>query len=423
LAAELGMSRGLVIEAFQQLEAEGYITTHPGSGTRVATGLDVAELAATTVRARAPRACPIDFLPGQPDLVSFPVVDWRWGLAEAMRTASSSLADYNDPAGVARLRTVLAAYLRRVRGAMVDPNDLVISAGFTQGVGLVLSELAGRGLKTVAVEEPGHPDCARIAAASGLRAVPVPVDERGLVVDRLKATNARAVILTPAHQTPTGVVLAPERRLELIEWAETSDSFLVEDDYDAEFRYDRQPVGAMQGLAPHRVFNVGTVSKSLAPALRLGWVACPSHFTDAVAERKQLADRGSPALDQLALAVLIESGRFDKHLRHMRRLYASRRNTLVDALAQHVPRLHLSGLAAGFHAIAPLRGDVDEDELIAQAATRGVGVHGVTRYYLERASHRPALVIGFGNVTERAIESGVAAIADLLRQSAGAPDH
>ncbi|MDT4948124.1 MAG: hypothetical protein QOJ37_719 [Pseudonocardiales bacterium] len=411
LAQELGVSRGLVIDTYQQLEAEGYLTTHAGSATRVAPTQQ--QLTAPTALQSAPPRLDIDFFPSLPDLASFPIRDWTWALTEAARRAPTAAADYGDPAGLEALRTVIASYLRRVRGAATDAQHIVVCGGFTQGIGLVLAALRAAGMTRLAVEDPGHPDSAVMGVRAGLEPVPVPVDERGVVVAALRASGARAVVLTPAHQTPTGVVLASERRQELVAWAEECDGLIIEDDYDAEFRYDRQPVGAMQGLAPERVVNVGTVSKSLAPTLRLGWVVCPTWLVPPVAREKQLSDRGSPGLDQLALATLIESGRFDRHLRRMRGVYGSRRQTLVDALAEHAPHLRLTGLAAGFHAVAHLSRGTEAD-VIAAAGERSIGLYGMRRYRLDGSAEPPALVLGFGNVSERAIRRGVAAIADLL---------
>jgi GntR family transcriptional regulator/MocR family aminotransferase len=279
-------------------------------------------------------------------------------------------------------------------------------------------------VRVVAYEDPGAPATATAAAdAAGLTAVPVPVDDDGIDVRALDATGARAVIVTPAHQWPTGVVLAPERRLALIEWATRRDAYVIEDDYDAEFRYDREPVGALQGLAADRVISLGTVSKSLAPALRIGWLLCPPALTAAVTEAKRLTDRGSPTLDQLALAHLIESGRYDRHLRRMRTTYAARRTALVSALAEHAPRVRLTGLAAGFHAVAHLAhlaGPADEQAVVIGARERSVGLYGMSPCRSTHATTPVQLVLGFGDVGERAIAEGVAAIGDLLNR-AGKP--
>ncbi|GAB7035631.1 PLP-dependent aminotransferase family protein [Streptomyces sp. NPDC021749] len=282
-------------------------------------------------------------------------------MREAGRTLPTADLDYGDPRGSTVLREVLAAYLRRVRAGAATPERLVVCSGYAQGLDLALRALARAGIRTVAHEDPGSPATFTAAAASaGLSAVPVPVDERGIDVAALAATDARAVVVTPAHQWPTGVVLAPERRLALLDWAERRNGFVIEDDYDAEFRYDREPVGSLQGLAADRVLAIGSVSKSLAPALRLGWLLCPPALAAPVTEFKRLADRGSPTLDQLALAKLIESGRYDRQLRRMRTVYAARRDVLVAALAAHAPGVKVTGLAAGFHAVAhhpaPMKG-------------------------------------------------------------------
>ncbi|MCM2416825.1 PLP-dependent aminotransferase family protein [Streptomyces sp. RKAG293] len=251
--------------------------------------------------------------------------------------------------------------------------------------------------------------------------MPVPVDEYGIDVRALEATGARAVLVTPAHQWPTGVVMAAERRLALIDWAERNNTFVIEDDYDAEFRYDREPVGALQGLAADRVISIGTVSKSLAPALRIGWVLRPPALTAGIAANKHLADRGSPTLDQFALARLVESGRYDRHLRRMRGTYAARRAALVTALAEQAPGARLTGLAAGFHAVLHLDtstgtstgSGTGEEALIAAALTRRVGLYGMSVHHASPTTS-PRLVLGFGNVNERDITAGIAAVGDLL---------
>jgi GntR family transcriptional regulator/MocR family aminotransferase len=320
------------------------------------------------------------------------------------------------------LREVLAGYLRRVRAAAADPGRMTVSTGFTQGVNLVLRALASQaGVDSVAFEDPGYGSAAadetiRAAGAMGLRVVYVPVDDDGLVVSALAASGAQAVVVTPAHQSPTGVVLTAARRHALADWARRGGGFVIEDDYDSEFRYDKEPVGVLQGLAPDRVFLVGTASKALAPAVRLGWVLAPAGLAGAVAAEKEMSDRGSCALDQVALATLLTSGRYDRHLRRMRAVYAARRAALVDAFARHAPGVRLTGLAAGFHAVAHLPAQPGEAAVIAAARERGVGLHGITGYRgVPDEAAAPALVIGFGNTGERVIEPAIAAVAGLLR--------
>ncbi|MDR2983591.1 MAG: PLP-dependent aminotransferase family protein [Nocardiopsaceae bacterium] len=431
LSKELGLSRGLVQDCYAQLQAEGYLSADVGSATRVAAGADRTANGTPGAQARSdvgyadrsssdrptsdrPSA---DFASGVPDLASFPRADWSWAVREACRAAPNSAFNYGDPRGSLEFREVLAAYLRRVRAAAASPDSIVVCTGFAQGLNLILRALVTTGVSLVAFEDPGYNvTVSNAAARAGIKVVPVPVNESGVDVSALDASGARAVVLTPAHQWPTGVVLSPQRRLQLIKWAADREGTIIEDDYDAEFRYDRDPVGALQGLAPERVAAIGTVSKSLAPSLRLGWIVCPPGLADVVIEEKALHDRGSPVLDQLALALLVRSGRFDRHLRRMRASYAHRRAALVDALAAHAPEVSLTGLAAGFHAVAHLPGALEEETVIGAARERSVGLYGMSEHRSDRSVLPAQLVLGFGNLTERAIASGIAAVGDLLRR-------
>jgi GntR family transcriptional regulator / MocR family aminotransferase len=431
LARALGISRGMVQECYGQLLAEGYLTTRTGSATRVAdiSGQQAGDEAAvgpagvSPLAPREPIELPLiaDFQPGVPDLSSFPRADWAWAVKQACTHAASAELGYGDPRGIAVLREVLAGYLRRVRAAAVSPERMIISTGFAQGINLVLRALASQSsVRCMAFEDPGYgsaqaDETVRAVMAMGVRVTYVPVDAQGVVVSELAASGAQAVVVTPAHQSPTGVVLSPARRHALIDWARRSGGYVIEDDYDSEFRYDKEPVGSLQGLAPDRVFLLGTASKSLAPAIRLGWVHAPSPLAPAVAAEKEMSDRGSCTLDQLALATLLTTGRYDRHLRRMRTVYASRRAALTDAFALHAPRVKLTGLAAGFHAVAPLPSGADEMAVIAATRERRVGMHGIGGYRSNPdIAAPPALVLGFGNVRERAIEPAIAAVSDLL---------
>lgn len=413
LARELGISRGLALECYGQLQAEGYLTTRLGSATRVAPSASPVHEASRPISTE-PRLA-IDFRGRLPDLTSFPRHDWLWAIGEAIREVRPAAFDYSEPRGNHVLREILSAYLRRVRGAVADPQNLVICTGFAQGFNLVLRALARVGIRNVAVEDPGDAENRSMATHAGLQAVPVRVDASGVDVDMLASTGARAVILTPAHQAPTGVVLSPDRRHALIKWANDCNGFIVEDDYDAEFRYDRQPVGQIQGLVPGRVIGLSSVSKTLAPALRIGWIVCPSDLTEIIASEKHLSDRGSPGIDQLALARLIESGRYDKHLRRMRALYEGRRTILINALSKYAPHVQLSGLAAGFHAVAHLPRGTDETAVVSRAQAKSVGLSGMSSYRWNGDTHPPQLVLSFGHLSEKAIERGIAAVADLIQ--------
>jgi GntR family transcriptional regulator/MocR family aminotransferase len=414
LAGHVGLSRGLVQDCYEQLVAEGYLISRGGSATRVAEVQTQPRDAPTRQANAAGLRLRADFASGVPDLSLAPRQDWAWAMREACRTAPNSAFDYGDPSGNPRLREVLAAYLRRVRASDASAERIVVCAGYQQGLAVLLRALALNGHSVVAVEEPGSIGTVTAAArAANANCMPVPVDDGGIDVAALDASGARVVVVTPAHQWPTGVVLAPQRRHELITWARARSAIIVEDDYDAEFRYDREPVGSLQGLAPDCVVAIGTVSKSLAPALRLGWALLPAPLVAPVAALKQVTDRGAPTLDQLALASLIESGRYDRHLRRMRAEYSKRRHTLVASLAEHAPHRPLTGLAAGFHAVLHLPANADEDDVVARALERQVRIYGMGRYRSTQATP-PQLVMGFGNTSVRAIDDGISAIAALL---------
>jgi GntR family transcriptional regulator / MocR family aminotransferase len=427
LARALGVSRGMVQECYGQLLAEGYLTSRTGSATRVADirGQQAGDQPAADPAVASPAPPPgrliADFAPGVPDLSSFPRTDWAWAVKQACTQAASADLGYGDPRGSSVLREVLAGYLRRVRAAAASPARITICTGFAQGINLVLRALVREGDVTcVAFEDPGYgsaqeDETVRAVLAMGIGVTYVPVDEQGLVVGELAASRAQAVVVTPAHQSPTGVVLSPARRQALTDWARRGGGYVIEDDYDSEFRYDKEPVGALQGLAPDQVFLLGTTSKALAPAVRLGWVHAPAGLCAAVAAEKEMSDRGSCTLDQLALATLLTTGRYDRHLRRMRTVYAARRTALTDAFARHAPRVRLTGLAAGFQAVAALPAGADETAVIAAARDRRVGLYGIGSYRgRPDTAAPPALVMGFGNVRERAIEPAIAAVADLL---------
>ncbi|MGP4025767.1 MocR-like pyridoxine biosynthesis transcription factor PdxR [Actinomadura sp. 3N407] len=429
LAELLGVSRGTVVDVYEQLLAEGYVESVVGSGTRVAAtpaGLPVPH--APGVVAASPVSSPslpaeVDFEYGIPELGSVPLTDWSRAVSEATRSLpTAELAD-EDPAGSRHLREVVTAYHRRVRSGCAAAQDAVVVSGFRQGLALALATLAQHGIQRIALEDPGPRDHDVIARRAGLDAVPVPVDDHGLDVGRLRETGARAVLLTPAHQCPTGVALGPSRRRDLVAWADEVDGVILEDDYDAEFRYDRQPVGSLQGLAPARVIALGSVSKTLAPAIRLGWVLAPPRYAAGIVEEKRLSCRGAPGLDQEALALLMESGRFDRHLRRVREIYRARRDVLAaEAEAAFGPgRLH--GLAAGCHALLRLADGASERAVVATAATMGVRVNGLGRYRFAAADAEaepdplpPALVLGFGNVSEHQISRGIRVLATAVRR-------
>ncbi|MEA2471324.1 MAG: GntR family transcriptional regulator / MocR family aminotransferase [Thermoleophilaceae bacterium] len=400
LARRLGVSRGVVVEAYAQLVAEGYLSVSQGAPTRVA-----AVASMQRDRSAAPPAPPpprYDLRPSVPDLSAFPRRAWLSAERRALAALPHAALDYPDMRGAPELRGALAAYLGRARGLVAAPERIVITTGTLQSVGLIARVLASRGSRRIAMEQPGFHIHRALLRRSGITTVPVPVDDRGLVVERLERTGCRAVLVTPAHQMPLGAVMAPERRAALLDWAERHDALVIEDDYDGEYRYDREPVGALQGLAPERVAYLGSASKVLAPALRIGWVVLPSGLERDLAEEKGWADAGSPLLGQLALADLIERGELDRHLRRVRASYRRRRDLLVAGLREQFPGVRVLGVAAGLHVAVQPRELVDERALVARAAERGVAMFA----FRDRSHDPPAstLLLGYANVPEPSIE-------------------
>lgn len=414
LAAELGVSRGVVSEAFGQLAAEGYLLASQGAPTRVARTVRT-----PAPRTRAPSLRPdfaYRFDPGLPDLAGFPRDRWLRSLRAAWRQAPIDAVDYPDPRGVPELRETLAEYLGRARGAVADPEQLLVCTGFTQGLSLIARWLRSRGIERIALEDPGWHAQRLIVEQAGLAVVPIAVDAEGLRVDALEASDAMAVIVTPSHQFPTGAVLSSERRAALIEWAESGERLIVEDDFDAELRYDRGGVGALQGLAPERVAYIGSASKRLVPGMRLGWMLTPSWLGWPLISVKAIEDRGSEAIGQLALSDFIARGELDRHLRRMRLRYQRRRKALLEAVAHHLPQAQIDEGAAGLYELARLPEEVDEPALISAAASRGVGLEGLALHRFKPAGP-PGLVLGFAGLPEPAIEQGIRLVATALAES------
>jgi GntR family transcriptional regulator/MocR family aminotransferase len=393
LAQDLGLARNTVAHAYGQLVAEGWLEARQGAGTRVAhRPVAVDRAPSAPPPGRAPR---FDLRPGVPDLTAFPREGWLAAARRAVRAAPFDALGYGDPRGRVELRRVLAAYLARARGVAASPERIVVCSGLVQGLALVGSVLDGRW----AVEEHGH-----AAHRRGLDAVPLPVDADGAVVSELG--GERAALLTPAHQFPLGSTLSPARRREAVAWARAGGGFVVEDDYDGEFRYDRRPVGAMQALSPEHVIYAGTASKSLAPGIRLGWLVLPGPLLEPVLAARAHGDWPG-ALDQLTLAELIESGAYDRHVRRMRIVYRRRRDRLTAA----VP--HPGGIDAGLHAVVPL--DEEERAVVERARRHDLLLEGLDAYRFGPRSRGPALVLGYGTPPEHAFEGALGRLREVLR--------
>ncbi|MGD9484798.1 PLP-dependent aminotransferase family protein [Streptomyces sp. TRM70308] len=422
LAAELGLARGTVSQAYTQLAHEGWLITSSGrAGTRVARQLRP-EAGAPPRGAPGPFGPPRvrhDLGPGRPDVSLFPRTAWLRATRQALRDAPAEALGYGDPRGRPELRAALAAYLGRARSVRVDPAHLVVCSGYTQAFGLLTSVLAEQGVECVAMEDPALGD--HVAVARGrLRVVDTEVDAEGMRVADLARTDARAAACTPAHQFPLGVSLSPARRADLLSWARERDGWVIEDDYDGEFRYDRRPVGALQAHSPARVCYVGSTSKALGPGVRIGWIACPPRLLEAVVAAKVLADRVTGPLDQLALAELIASGGYDRHLRAMRQHYRRRRDALIEMTAARLPGARVTGIAAGLHAILELpRGFPPEEEVVAALAAASVRAHPLSAY--RRGPARPAgaaLVIGYATPAAHAHGLALDALFTTLERTA-----
>ncbi|KPI04375.1 transcriptional regulator, GntR family with aminotransferase domain containing protein [Actinobacteria bacterium OK074] len=464
LAVDLGIARNTVAEAYADLVAEGWLTARQGSGTRVvergavergdlerpsrerelpsrsspsrpsspqssspqpsspqassprpssALWPSVEGMAARRRRAEGGR--PVhDLRPGTPDLGAFPRAEWLRAARRALTAAPHEAFGYGDPRGRTELRTALADYLSRARGVRANPERVLVTAGFAHALRLLGTVLRARGVRTVAVEAYGVDVYWELLEAAGLRTVPLRIDELGPRTEELGATGA--VLLTPAHQMPLGMALHPERRAAALDWARRTGGLVLEDDYDGEFRYDRQPVGALQGLDPDRVVYLGTASKALAPGLRLGWAVLPPSLVPEVAVVKGEADNRG-VLDQLTLAEFIASGAYDRHVRAARLRYRRRRDTLVEALARHAPAVHVTGIAAGLHAVLQLPPGTRQ-WLLRAAAWQGLAVEDLDRFRHPRSTAGPtdALVVGYGTPPEHgwagALEALCAALPD-----------
>ncbi|MFD5422980.1 PLP-dependent aminotransferase family protein [Streptomyces sp. NPDC127069] len=420
LAAELRVSRGLVTEAYQRLAETGQVAGRGRGGTVVVAAPPAAPAAPA---GPAPRGGPIDALralpcridlsPGVPDLTAFPRTAWLQAERRVLAGLTAADFGYGDPQGTPALRRAVAGWLARNRGIRADPGEVVVVAGVAQALGLLAQVMPGAGVRRVAVEDPGSLGARQQLEHGGLDTVGVPVDGAGLDVAALRASGAGAVLLTPAHQFPTGVVLDGERRRELLAWG-AAGGLVLEDDYDAEHRYDRAPVPALRALAPESVAYAGSVSKLLAPALRLGWLLVPRRLHEEVVEAKRHADLGNPVLAQLVLARLMDSGELERHLRFVRRRHRRRRDAMLDAVARHLPGARVHGAAAGLHLMVTFDGaDFPDTALAADALTLGVKAHPLSWHRISPGP--PGLILGYAAGPAAEIEEGVSLLGRALR--------
>jgi GntR family transcriptional regulator / MocR family aminotransferase len=420
LAADLGVARNTVADAYAELIAEGWLTAQQGSGTRVAMRAEPRRTAQAAPRAGLTQRRPMyGLMPGSPDLADFPRTQWLAAARRALTAAPHDAFGYGDARGMLELRTAVADYVARVRGVYAEPERVVICSGFHHGLTLMAQALAARRVRAVAVESYGFAAYRDVLGGAGLRVPRVDVDEQGARTENLAhLRDVGAVLMTPAHQYPTGVALHPDRRAEAVDWARSTGALILEDDYDGEFRYDRDPVGALQGLDPERVVYFGSASKSLAPGLRLAWMVLPGELVQEIVAAKGHVDWSS-ALEQLTLAEFIASGAYDRHVRSMRLRYRRRRDQLVAALAQRAPHVRVTGMAAGLQAVLDLpRGT--EGSVVQAAARMGLAVSGLEEYRYEvagmawRSPDRDALVVGYSAPSDSAWAGALDALCAVM---------
>lgn len=415
LAKTLEVARGVVVESYAQLVDEGFAESKNGSGTYICEGLGLAD----TVREKAgrgictqrtqPKRYAASFRTGIPDLAAIPILEWAKLYRETAASLPAKAFDYQSPQGAPELRQKLAQYLSRVRGVKASAENILITNGAAQAFSL-LAQIVPRG-SFAAVENPLSRGILHTLEAKGCAMRPVPLDDNGLRTDLLPVEPPTLIFTTPGHQFPTGVIMSAARRVELVRYAREKGAFIAEDDYDCEFRFDGAPIEPMQPLAPERVAHVGTFSKTLMPALRMGYMILPAELTERLAEAKFTDDYHSPQLEQLTLAKFIERGIFDRHIRKMRRLYLKKRDCLVNALkAAFGDNVRISGAAAGLHLAASFPGTVFNPALMRKIEEAGVWAVPAAEHFIGGAAKSPyadMLVLGYGNTAFDEMERGV----------------
>lgn len=415
LSADLGVSRGVVVQAYQRLVDEGLLLTRTGSGTTVAS-VTRQPVVSHTVRAPDPPDVSVDLSPGLPDLAAFPRASWLQAERAVLQSVRTADLGYGDPRGSSVLRGQLAGWLARTRGLRVEPNEIIVVAGVAQALALLSQTLHRRGIRRIAVEDPGSRGAREELAHWGLDPVPVRVDERGMNIAELTDSDVHAALLTPAHQFPIGAVLGPERRREVITWARSVDGLVIEDDYDAEHRYDRAPVPALHASAPEHVAHTGSTSKTLAPGLRLGWLVPPAHLYDDLVRGRYNSDLGSPAIGQLVLAELISSGAYDRHIRAVRSRQRVRRDAVVQALRRYVPNASVEGVAAGLHVVVtfPAAPALDDALLAERLRAAGVLVQPLSWHRIRPGP--PGIVVGYAAHPPDRLRQAVEVMAGQIRE-------
>lgn len=425
LARDLHVSRIVLVEVYDQLLAEGYIESRQGSGTYVAEGAYLEEVPGerfsfvhTPVDTGKENTSIIDFRSGLPALDLFPRKLWGQLVSRVCAEASPPVFGYDHPEGNVDLRLALARYLAKTRRVRCHPDQLVITSGAAQAFSLVARLLLAPGDEVI-TEDPVTYDVQRIFSATGAELFPIPVDEDGMQTDLLPREKYPAfVFVTPSHQFPLGGLLPIQRRIQLIQFARATGCYVVEDDYDSEFRYSGTPVSSLQELEPERVIYVGTLSKILSPALRLGYIVLPPLLIERCRQLKRLTDLHSPLLEQLALAHFIEEGHLERHILKMKKVYRKRREALLAALEIHFPRqIQIHGDASGLHLVAGFGGRTLTEQTFADWEKAGVCVYPVEQHAIRKGCHQSKVIIGYGNLTQEEIEEGVRRIKTVLSRN------
>jgi len=426
LAADLGLARGTVVDAYAQLAGEGWIASRPGAATTVCATVDTRTGPMPSHRQASRRTAThvpvepdvIGLSPGLADIGAFPRTQWTAAVRKVMQTAPDRALGHVDPHGRIELRVALSGMLARARGVVADPERIVIVNGFTQGLALLSSILRDGGAEALAMEDPNLPQHRDVVRAAGLAVERVPVDDEGARIDLLNDLGCTVFVATPSHQHPLGMSLHPDRRAALLDWAIDRGGLVVEDDYDGEFRYDRQPLSALQARAPEHVIYAGTAGKALAVGLRLGWFVVPAAWVDRLVAAKRTADAGTAAIDQLTLAEIISNGVYERHVRKMRISYRQRRDHLVAVLAERVPEVRVEGLAAGLHAVIRLpAGGAGEAEVVEAARRARLDVAALGPFWHRSGRHPPAILVSYAAPPAHAFTTTIERLADVLAEA------
>ncbi|RPE37285.1 GntR family transcriptional regulator [Streptomyces sp. Ag109_O5-1] len=411
LADDLGLARNTVANAYGDLVAEGWLTARGGSGTLVTDSVITRPAPGRSAAEPSGDTC-YDLIPGSPDLTAFPRAAWLKATRRALAAAPDAAFGYGDPRGRPELRAALADHLAGARGVYTSPEHILICAGVSHGLRILSEVLAGRRARSVAVESYGPDRHRGLLAAVGLETLPLSFDPHG--TDPVPPQGTDAVLLTPAHQFPLGTTLQRDRRTAVVDWARRTGGLVLDDDYDGEFQFDHRSVGALQALAPDSVVYLGTASKTLVPGLRLAWMALPPALAEEAVAAKGQIDT-CEVLSQLTMAEFITSGAYGRHVRAARRRYRDRRESLVAALTQHAPHVHVTGTAAGLHTVLGLPPGY-EQQVVQSATRRGLKVAGLSRYRHAQSPHvmGDALVVGYGTPSDAAWPQALSALMGIL---------